>query len=79
MFIDCIFSTRYLVVSMSHSKEDAESLEQANSWLTRRLHNAEQQVREGEEVNTTLTEENKLLKEVSLCSLSRRSNTPVVI
>lgn len=45
-------------------KDTLDSLEQANSWLTRRLQWAEEQVREGEEVNLTLTDENRLLKEV---------------
>lgn len=44
--------------------ETVESLEQANSWLTRRLQWLEEQVREGEDVNMLLSEENHQLKEV---------------
>lgn len=58
-------------------KHDAESLEQANDWLTKRLQYTEQQVHEGEEVNTTLTEENRLLKEVSVIK-SRNENKIVI-
>lgn len=42
-----------------------ESLEQANDWLTKRLQLTEEQVREGEEVNIALTDENRQLKAVS--------------
>jgi len=47
-----------------NSSYTLESLKQANDWLTRRLQLTEEQVREGEDVNTALTEENRLLKTV---------------
>lgn len=54
----------HLNIKMNISMNDKESLAQANDWLTRRLQYTEEQVREGEDVNTTLTEENRALKEV---------------
>lgn len=54
----------HLNIKMNISMSDKESLAQANDWLTRRLQYTEEQVREGEDVNTTLTEENRALKEV---------------
>ncbi|XP_067949901.1 uncharacterized protein [Watersipora subatra] len=47
---------------MYNSNNHRESLEHANDWLTKRLQLTEEQVREGEEVNATLTEENRHLK-----------------
>ncbi|KAF6025024.1 hypothetical protein EB796_016641 [Bugula neritina] len=54
-----------------NSSYTLESLKQANDWLTRRLQLTEEQVREGEDVNTALTEENRLLK-TAKASLSSR-------
>lgn len=44
-----------------------DGLEQANDWLTKRLQTTEEQVREGEDVNVMLTDENRHLKTVCSC------------
>ena len=49
-----------------NSSNTIESLEQVNDWLNRKLQLTEEQVREGEDVNISLTDENRHLKAVCL-------------
>ena len=53
-----------------NSSNTIESLEQANDWLNKKLQLIEEQVREGEDVNSTLTDENRHLKAVRLYILT---------